>query len=135
MVYLTFCKIFGEESGSNFGGGLVVFVIILVLILIFMAFSWLLMHGLFKKKLKLRIMGLFGCHHKTIVLGLPIVYTVYEKELDKHLGLYTLPLLIWYFTSTIIGILISTKLDKWVDNQQKLLEQINEKKDDEKNHK
>ncbi|KAL7578959.1 hypothetical protein ACA910_006925 [Epithemia clementina (nom. ined.)] len=68
---------------------------------------------LFRDYPEMRVMGLFGCTHKTIALGIPLVNALYEG--NPNVGLYTLPLLIWHPMQLIIGSLLVKRLKKFVD--------------------
>ena len=58
-------------------------------------------------------MGLYGCTHKSIAMGVPLLNAVYKD--DPNVGLYTLPLLIWYPAALIIGGSIAPILADGVD--------------------
>ena len=96
IVYTVFCKTFGspEPLDATIGQVIVLFIVVILLVLFFMATSWVIMRCLFKNEPKLVIMGFFGCHHKTVAMGLPLIKAIYED--DPRLGLYALPLLLWH---------------------------------------
>ena len=81
-----------------------------------MVLGWFLLGILFKNEAELRVMGFFGCHHKTVVMGLPLINIIYED--NPKLGLYALPLLMWNPMQLIIGSALTTRLFTWVQNQQ-----------------
>jgi sodium/bile acid cotransporter 7 len=56
--------------------------------------SWYFLRIFWKKQPELRVFGFFGCHQKTLSLGLPLINAIYEK--NPKIGYYTLPLLIWH---------------------------------------
>ena len=68
--------------------------IVVLLLAFFAAFSLLVLGCVFKGDRKLIIMGFYGCHHKTIALGLPLINAIYTN--DPKVGVYVLPLLIWH---------------------------------------
>jgi len=65
----------------------------IMLFLIF-AFSWWVLRLIWKDEIGLRVMGFFGCHHKTVAMGLPLINAIYED--NPKVGMYVLPLLIWH---------------------------------------
>jgi sodium/bile acid cotransporter 7 len=56
-------------------------------------------------------MGFFGCHHKTVAMGLPLIKAIYED--NPKLGLYSLPLLIWHPMQLFIGTFLTSKIKEW----------------------
>lgn len=56
-------------------------------------------------------MGFYGCHHKTVAMGLPLIKAIYED--DPKLGMYALPLLIWHPMQLLIGSALAPKLATW----------------------
>ena len=75
---------------------LVMFAITFVFLLLIMAFSWPILKLLFNKEIGIRVMGFYGCHHKTVAMGLPLINAIYED--NPKLGMYALPLLLWHPT-------------------------------------
>jgi hypothetical protein len=59
-----------------------------------MVLAWTCLRVLFRNEPKLQAMGLFGCTHKTVAMGVPLINAIYES--NPMVGLYTLPLLIWH---------------------------------------
>jgi sodium/bile acid cotransporter 7 len=59
-----------------------------------MVSSWYFLKIFWKNYPELRIMGFFGCHHKTLALGMPLINSIYSK--NPKIGLYALPLIIWH---------------------------------------
>ena len=64
-------------------------------------------------------MGLYGCTHKTVAMGVPLINAIYES--NPNVGLYTLPLLIWHPMQLVIGSALAPKLSGWVDKEEKRL--------------
>ncbi|KAK7241453.1 symporter [Aureococcus anophagefferens] len=60
----------------------------------------------------LRVMGLFGCTHKTVAMGVPLIDAIYGDDSNK--GLYLLPLLVWHPTQLIVGSFLANPLSKWI---------------------
>mmetsp|Transcript_3907 Transcript_3907/g.8516 ORF Transcript_3907/g.8516 Transcript_3907/m.8516 type:complete len:104 (+) Transcript_3907:1-312(+) len=65
-------------------------------------------------------MGLYGCTHKTVAMGVPLINAIYES--NPNVGLYTLPLLIWHPMQLVIGSALAPKLSAWVEKEEKRLE-------------
>jgi solute carrier family 10 (sodium/bile acid cotransporter), member 7 len=65
----------------------------LMLLTIF-AVSWLALKLIWRDEIGLRVMGFYGCHHKTVAMGLPLINAIYEE--NPKVGMYVLPLLIWH---------------------------------------
>jgi len=113
VVYATFCATFNDESDST-GAQIVVMAISQVILLAStMIIAWILLFIFFNRQPQLRVCGLFGCSTKTAALGIPLISAIYEDH--PKLGIYTLPLLIWYPTQLIIGTVLSTRLSRFVD--------------------
>ena len=55
-----------------------------------------------------------------------MINSIYET--DPLLGLYTLPLLIWFPTQLLVGAYLAPKLLKFVEEEEKRLESINVEK-------
>lgn len=77
------------------------------------------MKAIVPKNPKLRVMGIFGCTHKTIALGIPLINAMYGK--NSKVGLYSLPILIWHPMALVVGTLISPKLRGFIASEQKRL--------------
>ena len=60
-------------------------------------------------------MGLFGCTHKTVSVGVPLINAMYEGNLN--VGLYTLPLLIWHPMQLLVGSILAPKLKAYVERE------------------
>jgi hypothetical protein len=77
------------------------------------------MKYLFPDLPKLRVFGLFGCSHKTIAMGIPLIDAMYGKS--PAVGLYTLPLLVWYPMILVIGSMLVPYLSKFVETEEERL--------------
>jgi hypothetical protein len=84
-----------------------------------MALAWYVLKIMFPNDPKLRVMGLFGCTHKTVAIGVPLINAIYEG--NPAIGLYTLPLLIWHPMQLIIGTFLTPRLAKFVQQEQERL--------------
>jgi sodium/bile acid cotransporter 7 len=81
---------------------------VVILMVFFMWVSWKMLTYMFKGKPELVIMGFFGCHHKTVAMGLPLLKAIYEE--DPKMGMYALPLLIWHPLQLIVGTALAPRL-------------------------
>ncbi len=113
IVYATFCSTFLSPSDSSGGQILIMAVSQVILLVSAMVIAWVLLFKFFNREPRLRVTGLFGCSTKTAALGIPLISAIYEDH--PKLGMYTLPLLIWYTAQLIIGTLISSRLGRFVD--------------------
>jgi solute carrier family 10 (sodium/bile acid cotransporter), member 7 len=62
------------------------------------------------------VMGLFGCTHKTISVGVPLINAMYEGN-PLNVGLYTLPLLIWHPMQLLVGSILAPRLKAYVERE------------------
>mmetsp|Transcript_11381 Transcript_11381/g.17090 ORF Transcript_11381/g.17090 Transcript_11381/m.17090 type:complete len:389 (-) Transcript_11381:51-1217(-) len=121
IVYTVFCKTFDGNTDASLQDGIVMVALVFVVLCLLMSLSWL-AFGLpftYGKSPKLRVMGLFGCTHKTVAMGVPLINAIYEDNVN--VGLYTLPLLVWHPMQLLIGTSISSKLAAFVEREEKRL--------------
>lgn len=116
VVYATFCETFMNENESTISQILVMAISQVIILGASMVISWILLFIFFNRRPMLRVCGLFGCSTKTAALGIPLISAIYEDS--PKLGIYTLPLLIWYPAQLIIGTMLSTRLARFVDYKQ-----------------
>ena len=112
IVYTVFCKTFKEGNDSPVGK---IFLMILIqgtLVLFFKVLAWFYMASLFPRHPALRVMGFYGCMHKTVAAGVPLVQAMYGD--DPRLSMYLLPLLVYHPTQLIVGTFLMPKLAAWV---------------------
>jgi solute carrier family 10 (sodium/bile acid cotransporter), member 7 len=118
IVYTVFCETFASDDDIVKGADIAVMVaVVFVCVIVLMILAWVCLRVLFHDKPTFRVMGLFACTHKTIAMGVPLIQTIYQG--DSHIGLITLPLLIWYTMTLIIGISLTSKLAEWVEHEEK----------------
>jgi solute carrier family 10 (sodium/bile acid cotransporter), member 7 len=84
-----------------------------------MLLAWYSLKFAFPNEPRLRVMGLFGCTHKTVAVGVPLINAIYEG--NASLGLYTLPLLIWHPMQLVIGTLLAPRLVAFVKSEDERL--------------
>ena len=119
VIYTVFCKTFSEDFDSSVQEFVVVVVFELVLVSILMVVAWYILRRFFHDKPKLQIMGLFGATSKSVVMGVPFINTIYEGH--PSVGVYTMPLLIWFLLELILGSFLSTGLSKFVEMEKERL--------------
>jgi sodium/bile acid cotransporter 7 len=113
VVYTTFCSTFMSPSDSSGGQILIMALSQIILLCAAMVIAWILLFIFFNRSPKLRVVGLFGCSTKTAALGIPLISAIYEDH--PKLGIFTLPLLIWYPAQLIVGTMLSRRLGRFVD--------------------
>jgi len=127
IVYTIFCTTFYEhrkkndDASSDIDTTTVADTIIMitcqfVILLAVMIIAWTLLKVLYPNQPTLRVMGLYGCTHKSVAMGIPLINTIYEE--NPNIGFYTLPLLIWYLIQVIIGTFLSPRLAEFVDREE-----------------
>ena len=109
IVYVTFVKL---DVGVGAVDVVVMIVVQCLLLVASMGVAWFML-GLLNFDKKLRVMGLFGCTHKTVAMGVPLITAIYEGG-SQPLGLYLLPLLVWHPSQLVIGSFLAPRLLKWV---------------------
>jgi sodium/bile acid cotransporter 7 len=114
IVYTVFCQTFSSEDENVAVADIFIMIAIqFFLLCLVMSLSWVFLKLLFANEPTLRVMGLFGCTHKTVAMGVPLINAIYEN--DTNVGLYTLPLLIWFPMQLVLGSFLAPKLLKWVE--------------------
>ena len=126
VVYATFCETFMNENDFTRSQFFVMALSQLIILLASMVIAWILLFILFNREPTLRVAGLFGCSTKTAALGIPLISAIYEDS--PKLGIYTLPLLIWYLAQLIIGTMLSNRLSRFVDYKQAKYEREREER-------
>jgi sodium/bile acid cotransporter 7 len=113
IVYATFCTTFMVETDSTHLQIAIMAISQIILLVASMAIAWVTLFAFFNRKPKHRVVGLFGCSTKTAALGIPLISALYEDS--PRLGMYTLPLLIWYPSQLVFGTMLAPRLTKFVD--------------------
>ena len=96
IVFTVFSTTFADSAPGDFDVKQIFIcaAFILALLFIFMSLSWIALKKVFRGQPKLIVMGFFGCHHKTVAMGIPLIKAIYGT--NPKMGLYILPLLIWH---------------------------------------
>jgi sodium/bile acid cotransporter 7 len=66
IIYTVFCRTFEEDNDSNVADIFVMVAVQFCLLCGLMCLAWVALKVLFPNEPKLRVMGLFGCTHKTV---------------------------------------------------------------------
>jgi solute carrier family 10 (sodium/bile acid cotransporter), member 7 len=119
IIYTVFCQTFSEKRDSSLVSIIWVILFQFILLSTFMTVAWFMLRGMFPDEPQLRVMGLFGCTQKTIAIGVPLIKSIYDG--DSRLGLFTLPLLIWYPMQMVIGSALAPRLRAFVASEKKRL--------------
>lgn len=128
IIYTVFCRTFLEGSEAKAADIFIMIAIQFALLCSLMVLAWYLMKLLFRNRPKLRVMGLYGCTHKTVAMGVPLINAIYES--NPNVGLYTLPLLIWHPMQLVIGSALAPRIANWVEREEDRLEGENNRTDD-----
>jgi len=119
IVYTVFCKTFIADRDTSISQIMIMVGVVFGCLILIMILCWALLLILFRDKPKLQAMGIFGCTHKTIALGVPLIGSIYEG--NPAVGLYTLPLLVWYPMQLFVGSLITPQVAAYVDRQEAII--------------
>jgi len=120
IVYTVFCKTFSSNTITSVKDIFIMIAFIFIILVLLMILAWYALKLCFRKEPKLRVMGLFGCTHKTVAMGVPLINAIYEG--NPAVGLYTLPLLIWHPMQLIIGTALAPRLAAFVEREQAQLQ-------------
>jgi solute carrier family 10 (sodium/bile acid cotransporter), member 7 len=119
IVYTVFCTTFIDGTSVDMSSIVLVFFLQILLLCALTGLAWFSLKVLFPNKPKLRVMGLFGCTHKTISVGVPLINAMYEG--NGNVGLYTLPLLMWHPLQLVVGSILAPRLYRFVESEEKRL--------------
>lgn len=116
IIYTVFCRTFSTERDSSAADVFLMIAYQFVLLTSVMVLAWGSLRVFFSDVPKLRVMGVFGCTHKSVAVGIPLINAIYED--DPNIGFYTLPLLIWHPMQLVIGTFLSPRLAKFVKREE-----------------
>ena len=91
-----------------------------LMLCVVMILAWTCLRLLFRNEPKLQAMGLFGCTHKTVAMGVPLINAIYES--NPSVGLYTLPLLIWHPMQLVVGSFVAPYINAYVKRREEVLQ-------------
>ena len=92
-----------------------------LMLCVVMILAWTCLRLLFRNEPKLQAMGLFGCTHKTVAMGVPLINAIYES--NPSVGLYTLPLLIWHPMQLVVGSFVAPYVATYVQRREDVLQE------------
>lgn len=124
IVYTVFCRTFQAKALTSLGDVFLMILFQFQILIVLMVLAWYGLRLCFPENPKLCVMGLFGCTHKSLAVGVPLVNTIYE--LDPNLSLYTLPLLIWHPMTLVIGSALTPRLAAFVEQENERLGIVDE---------
>lgn len=126
IVYTAFCKNFSSKSPVEINLPSLMWMIFgqVSCLLLSMWLAWVSLKLFYRNEPRLRVMGFYGCHHKSVAMGIPMLNAIYEN--DPMLGIYTLPLLIWHPAQLMIGSSLAPKLAEGVEELEEYLDLPNE---------
>jgi len=116
IIYTVFCHTFLGEVETTAVDALIMVIIQCALLCLVMGIAWIFLKFSFPNSPKLRVMGLFGCSHKTVAMGIPLINAIYET--DPNLAFYTLPLIVWHPMQAVIGSALSPSLNAFVKREE-----------------
>mmetsp|Transcript_69483 Transcript_69483/g.104853 ORF Transcript_69483/g.104853 Transcript_69483/m.104853 type:complete len:430 (-) Transcript_69483:42-1331(-) len=134
IVYTVFCRTFEEDNDDATVGDIFIMIVVqFCLLILVMTLAWYALRLFFPNEPTLRVMGLYGCSHKTVAMGVPLINAIYEG--NPLVGLYTLPLLIWHPMQLVVGSFLAPRLSAWVESEKERLgwpEEGEEEKEEER---
>jgi solute carrier family 10 (sodium/bile acid cotransporter), member 7 len=128
IIYTVFCQTFVDaqkdiadptKTSITIHDVLQVVTLEVSILTVLMTVAWYALRRLIPNEPQLRVMGLFGCTHKTVSIGVPLINTIYHG--NPSVGLYTLPLLIWNPMQLVIGSLLAPHLAAFVAREHERL--------------
>ncbi|KAL7487686.1 hypothetical protein ACHAW6_013267 [Cyclotella cf. meneghiniana] len=119
IVYTVFCETFLQGSDASTRDVVLMIAFECVIMVLLMIIAWALLRMLFPTEPKLQVMGLFGCTHKTLAVGVPLIGAIYGR--NPLVGLYTLPILVWHPLQLVLGSALTPRLACYVKNEEERL--------------
>ena len=127
IIFATFSQLFAKGTGTTLLDVALMVVFQSIIMMVTMLWCWLTLKMLFPNEAKFHATGLFLSVSKTMPLGIPLINALYKDH--PHLALYTLPLLVWYPLTIVMGILIAPRVSEYVrQTEQKIREEEEEKR-------
>lgn len=118
IIYTTFSQTFySGYKGTSVKEVFIMIATIFFILILLMALAWYALKLLFRDKPKLRVMGLFGCTHKSVAVGVPLIQALYQNDL--FIGLYTLPILVWHPMQLFLGSWLAPYLASFVEREER----------------
>jgi len=122
IIFTTFSITFYKGvSGTTIGEVFIMIGTVFFCMISLMTLAWFSLKLLFRNKPKQRVMGLFGCTHKTLTVGVPLIQALYRN--DPNIGIYILPILIWHPMQLFVGSSICPFLLSFVERETQRLKE------------
>jgi len=139
IVYTVFCRTFypqryedtSDTTPTTLKDAVIMIIFQFILLVSVMTVAWFLLTLLYPRQPALRVMGLYGCTHKSVAMGIPLINAIYED--NPNIGFYTLPLLIWHPMQLVIGTFLSPRLASFVTREKERLSSEHDIVDQEEN--
>lgn len=131
IIYTVFCKTFLKGMEADVGQIFLMIALQFLMLCVVMMLAWICLRVLFRNEPKLQAMGLFGCTHKTVAMGVPLINAIYES--NPMVGLYTLPLLIWHPMQLVVGSFVAPYVAAYVKRREEEISLLQEEKSEEGN--
>ena len=128
VIYCTFCETFKKNYNNDHVEVLLMVLFEFLLMASVKLMAWYSLKVLFRDQPKLRVMGLFGCCHKTIAIGVPLITTLYKG--DPNVGIYTLPILIWHPMQLMMGTFLMPRLQAFLKSETERLGLVGDDEED-----
>lgn len=119
IIFATFSQLFLKGTGTTLFDVALMVAFQLVIMVVSMLWVWALLRILCRSEPKFHATGLFLSVSKTMPMGIPLINALYKDH--PNLALYTLPLLIWYPLTIVMGILIAPRLSEYVQHKESAL--------------
>ncbi|KAL7496146.1 hypothetical protein ACHAWT_005576 [Skeletonema menzelii] len=129
IIFSTFSQLFLKGTGTTLLDVAVMIAVQVVIMIISMAWVCMLLRILFplpKSEPKFHATGLFLSISKTMPMGIPLINALYKDH--PNLALFTLPLLVWYPLTIVMGILIAPRVSEYVRNEETALRKWQDEK-------
>jgi sodium/bile acid cotransporter 7 len=122
IIFAQFSQLFLKGTGTTLLDVAIMIVFQLVIMITSMLWVWMLLRMFFplpKSQPKFHATGLFLSVSKTMPMGIPLINALYKGH--PNLALFTLPLLVWYPLTIVMGILIAPKVSEYVQHKESAL--------------
>ena len=129
IIFATFSQLFLKGTGTTLLDVAVMIAFQLVIMIISMLWVCMLLQILFplpESEPKFHATGLFLSVSKTMPMGIPLINALYKDH--PNLALFTLPLLLWYPLTIVMGILIAPRVSEYVQREENMLRKRQDEK-------
>ena len=112
IIFSTISQLFLNGTGTTLLDVAWMVAFQVIIMSVSMLWVWMLLRILFPSEPKFHATGLFLSVSKTMPLGIPMIHALYNGH--PNLALFTLPLLVWYPLTIVLGILIAPRVAEYV---------------------